>query len=98
MRNQNRFEKKPFVKKPRTKQGTKITVKYPPNASDEQKQKSISQAMRRFKKMVSDEGIIQEYRECQFYQKPSVVRNKKKAIARKRWLKKQRDMEEDRGF
>ena len=55
-------------------------------------------AMRRFKKKVQEEGIIQEVRERQAYVKPSEVRKKAKAAGRARWLKKQRKQEQDRGF
>lgn len=55
-------------------------------------------AMRRFKKKVQEAGIIQEIRERQHYVKPSEQRKKAKAAGRARWLKKQRKMENDRGF
>lgn len=55
-------------------------------------------AMRRFKKKVQEEGIIQEVRERQAYVKPSEVRKKAKAAGRARWLKKLRKQDQDRGF
>ena len=55
-------------------------------------------AMRRFKKKVQGEGIIQEVRERQAYVKPSEVRKKAKAAGRARWLKKLRKQDQDRGF
>jgi len=55
-------------------------------------------AMRRFKKLVQEAGIIQELRERQAYVKPSTKRAKAKAAGRARWLKKQNKMENDRGF
>ena len=55
-------------------------------------------ALRRFKKIVQEEGIIQEVRERQAYVKPSEQRKKAKAAGRARWLKKLRKMENDRGF
>lgn len=55
-------------------------------------------ALRRFKKIVQEAGIIQEVRERQQYVKPSEQRKKAKAAGRARWLKKQRKMEQDRGF
>lgn len=45
-------------------------------------------ALRRFKKLVQEEGIIQEVRARQEYVKPSEVRKKAKAAGRARWLKK----------
>ena len=50
-------------------------------------------AMRRFKKKVQEEGIIQEVRERQAYVKPSEVRKKAKAAGRKRWLKQREKLE-----
>lgn len=55
-------------------------------------------ALRRFKKIVQDAGIIQEVREREVYIKPSERRKKEKAAGRARWLKKLRKMENDRGF
>ena len=48
----------------------------------------INGAIRRFKKKVQDSGILQELRDKEFYEKPSVKRKKAKASARARWLKK----------
>lgn len=55
-------------------------------------------AMRKFKKKVQEDGILQELRERQHYTKPSEVRKKAKAAGRARWLKKQRKQEQERGF
>lgn len=55
-------------------------------------------ALRRFKKIVQEAGIIQEVREREAYVKPSERRKKEKAAGRARWLKKQRKMEQDRGY
>jgi small subunit ribosomal protein S21 len=48
----------------------------------------INGAIRRFKKKVQDSGILQELRDKEFYEKPSIRRKKAKASARARWLKK----------
>ncbi len=48
----------------------------------------INGAIRKFKKKVQDSGILQELREKEFYEKPSIRRKKAKAAARSRWLKK----------
>lgn len=55
-------------------------------------------AMRRFKKIVQEAGVIQELRERQAYVKPSEQRKRAKAAGRARWLKKQNKQEQDRGF
>ena len=48
-------------------------------------------ALRRFKKQVEKAGILSEMKKRQHFEKPSVMRKKKKA-ARKRLLKKMRKM------
>jgi small subunit ribosomal protein S21 len=55
-------------------------------------------ALRKFKKKVQEDGILQELRERQHYTKPSEKRKKAKAAGRARWLKKQRKQEQERGF
>lgn len=54
----------------------------------EVRNKDFSKAFRQFKKKVQEEGILQELRERQFYEKPSVKRKRAKAAARSRWFKK----------
>ena len=49
-------------------------------------------ALRRFKKQVEKAGILSEMKKRQSYEKPSVMRKKKKAAARKRLMKKIRKM------
>ena len=48
----------------------------------------FSKAFRRFKKKIQEDGILQELRERQYFEKPSIKRKKAKAAARARWLKK----------
>lgn len=55
-------------------------------------------ALRKFKKKVQEDGILQELREREYYTKPSLKRKKAKAAGRARWLKKQRKQEQERGF
>jgi len=52
-------------------------------------------ALRKFKKKVQEDGILQELREREFYTKPSLKRKKAKAAARARWLKKLSKMEQE---
>lgn len=47
----------------------------------------INGALRRFKKKVQDLGILQELKNKQHFEKPSIKRAKAKAAARSRWLK-----------
>ena len=49
-------------------------------------------ALRRFKKLVEKAGILSEMKKRQHFEKPSVMRKKKKAAAHKRLLKKMRKM------
>ena len=50
-------------------------------------------ALRKFRKSVERAGIIQEVRKREFYEKPAQSKQRKKAEARARWLKKQRQLE-----
>lgn len=52
-------------------------------------------ALRKFKKKVQEDGILQELRDREFYTKPSLKRKKAKAAARARWLKKLSKMDQD---
>ena len=48
----------------------------------------FEKALRRFKKKCINEGIVQEIRERQHFEKPSAKRKKAKAQAISRWKKK----------
>ncbi|CAK8054025.1 30S ribosomal protein S21 [Eupransor demetentiae] len=52
------------------------------------KNESLDDALRRFKRGVSKDGTLQEYRKREFYIKPSVERKLKSEAARKRNKKK----------
>jgi small subunit ribosomal protein S21 len=54
-------------------------------------------ALRKFKKKVQEDGVLQEVREREFFVKPSLRRKKAKAAGRARWLKKLAKMELDQG-
>ena len=54
---------------------------------------NINKAWRRLKKMVQEDGMLQELRDKERYTKPSARRRKARDMARKRWLKKQREIE-----
>ena len=49
---------------------------------------NVEKALRKFKKKVSDSGLLQDLREREFYEKPTTARKKAKAAARRRWKKK----------
>jgi len=52
---------------------------------------NFEKALRKFKKQVLNEGILQEVRERQYFEKPCQKRNRKKAAAKMRWKKKLRE-------
>ncbi|KRN31684.1 30S ribosomal protein S21 [Weissella halotolerans] len=54
------------------------------------KNESLDDALRRFKRGVSKDGILQEFRKREYYIKPSVQRKLKSEAARKRKNKKGR--------
>lgn len=58
----------------------------------------VNFALRKFKKKVQEDGILQELRKREFFEKPSMKRKKAKAAARSRWLKKVAKRNSDQGF
>jgi len=62
--------------------------------SVEVRNNDINFALRKFKKKVAEDGILQELRNREFYEKPSEVRAKAKKAGRARWLKKLEKMNE----
>lgn len=49
---------------------------------------NVDKALRKFKKKVNDAGTLNELRNRQHYEKPSIVRKRKKAMAVSRQRKK----------
>tara|TARA_B100001057_G_scaffold433116_1_gene461788 strand:- start:64 stop:309 length:246 start_codon:yes stop_codon:yes gene_type:complete len=47
----------------------------------------VGRAMRKLKKLCNNEGMVKDMRKNEFYEKPSVIKKREKAQARKRWLK-----------
>lgn len=70
----------------------------PKGLSVEVRNGDVNYALRKFKKKVQEDGVLQELRKKEFYEKPSLKRKKAKAAARARWLKKVRKQEQDRGY
>ncbi len=54
------------------------------NTTRIRKNESLEDALRRFKRNVSKNGTLTEYRKREYYVKPSVRRKKKSQAARKR--------------
>lgn len=48
------------------------------------KNEPVEKAIRRFKRLVDNEGILRQAKECMRYEKPSVKKKKKKVRAAKR--------------
>lgn len=48
---------------------------------------NVEKALRKFKKKVSETGLLMELQSRQTYTKPSVKRKVEKAMAKKRWKK-----------
>jgi small subunit ribosomal protein S21 len=48
----------------------------------------VSRAMRKLKKILNNEGVLQELRDREAFEKPSITKKKQRAAARKRWLRK----------
>ena len=53
---------------------------------------NVTQAWRKLKRKVQEEGILQTVREKQHYEKPSLKRKRQKAMAKKRWEKKRQQL------
>ncbi len=62
--------------------------------SVEVRNNDINFALRKFKKKVAEDGILQELRNREFYEKPTTKRAKAKKAGRARWLKKLEKMNE----
>ncbi len=45
---------------------------------------SIESALRRFNKKVQNDGILSEYRRRQYFEKPAVIRKKKRATKKRK--------------
>ena len=63
--------------------------------SVEVRNNDVNFALRKFKKKVAEDGVLQELRNREFYEKPSIVRAKAKKAGRARWLKKLSQMNGD---
>lgn len=56
---------------------------------------SFESLMRRFRKVVTKDGILQEAKRFQFYEKPSERRKKEMLAARRRLLRKLKKLQEE---
>jgi len=46
---------------------------------------NTEKALRKFKKIVTDSGLLRELKEREFYMKPTTRRKMAKSLAKKRW-------------
>jgi small subunit ribosomal protein S21 len=53
----------------------------------------VEQALRKFKKKISESGLLDELRARETYEKPTTERKRKKGAAVARWRKKLRDQQ-----
>lgn len=58
----------------------------------------VTKALRIFKKKVQEDGILQELREREYYEKPSIKRGKAKKAARNRHLKALAKRKDQQGY
>jgi small subunit ribosomal protein S21 len=49
---------------------------------------NVEQAIRKLKKRMQDNGLLQELRDREAFEKPTIERKRKKAAAKNRWQKK----------
>jgi small subunit ribosomal protein S21 len=70
-------------REPRQKQGLKVEVR----------NNDINRAWRKLKRLLQDEGVLQEFRDRKHYTKPSEKRARAKAAGRARWMKKKRELD-----
>jgi small subunit ribosomal protein S21 len=54
---------------------------------------NIEKALRRFKKKIMEQGLLQDLRERETYEKPTTVRKRKKSAAKNRWQKQLRSQQ-----
>jgi small subunit ribosomal protein S21 len=66
--------------------------------SVEVKNGDFNRALRKFKKMVQEDGILQELREREYYEKPTTKRKRAKAAARARHLKSLKKRNDQLGY
>lgn len=52
------------------------------------KNDNVEQAIRKLKKRMQDSGLLQELRDRESFEKPTIERKRKKAAAKNRWQKK----------
>lgn len=54
---------------------------------------NVEKALRKFKKKILEQGLLQELRDRETYEKPTTARKRAKGAARARWLKQLRSQQ-----
>jgi small subunit ribosomal protein S21 len=54
---------------------------------------NVDRALRKFKKKITESGLLDELRAKETYEKPTTERKRKKGAAKARWKKKLRDQQ-----
>lgn len=83
-------DNKPFVKKefePKP-QGLQVIVK----------NNDIQKALRKLKRIIKDDGLLDEIKNKSHYRKPSEIKREKRKAGRARWLKKRKDIRNQLGY
>ena len=52
------------------------------------KDDNVERALRKFKKKITESGLLNELRDREFFEKPTTERKRKKSSAKNRWNKK----------
>ncbi len=84
------FKKKEFKKWPKD-EGLMVTVRG-------DKPEDLMKAMKRFKRIVKESGILQEYKDKQYFQKPSEKKRLRKEQGIRRWKRKRQKQFDERGY
>ena len=48
---------------------------------------NVDKALRKFKKKIQEDGLLNDLRDREFYEKPTTARKRKKSSAKNRWNK-----------
>ena len=83
------FNNKPFEKKEYEKpRGLTVIVK----------NGDIQKALRKLKRIIKDDGLLDEIKNKSHYRKPSEIKREKRKAGRARWLKKRKDIRNQEGY
>jgi small subunit ribosomal protein S21 len=59
------------------------------------KNNDVNKALRKLKKKIQNEGLFQDLRKRECFEKPSILKKRSKAMAVKRWQKKAKELRDD---